>query len=711
MPIHFYSNINIFSLETKNTSYVVGINGGSGIQCLHWGGEVSPGDCAPLMKPFPHSGFNPSVEKENEECSPFGGMSYTEPSLKVMFDDGVRDLKLVYSGHTIGEKEPGFSSLTIDLQDVKYGIRVSLIYHVAEELDLIERHCRITNTGDTAILIENASSAVWNIPGNLRQSYRLTHVSGKWAGESRLKRCLLTEGKKVLESRQGFTGHSFNPWFAIDDGSSNETWGQVWFGALAWSGNWKITVEKTAYNHVKVVGGINDFDFQWELKSGDTFETPVFTGGYSSSGFGEMSRKLHQYQLKHVLPAAPANHSRKVLYNSWEATLFEVKEAEQMELARKAAQIGAELFVVDDGWFGNRDSDRSGLGDWTVNRKKFPGGLTPLIEYVNNLGMDFGIWVEPEMVNPDSDLYRAHPDWVYSFPGRQGSLGRNQLVLNLSKNEVKEYILSFMTELLGKNNIAFIKWDMNRSFSECGWMEVSKAMQREIWVRHTRNLYSIWHELRQRFPRVVFESCSGGGGRIDMGIMRYADQFWTSDNTDAFDRLKIQEGYSYAYTPKAMVCWVTESPNYLNGRKLSLQYRFHSAMMGTLGIGANLNHWTEGEMEEASRLIRQYKAIRHIVQSGDLYRLASPEDGDICAVQYVYGSGAHSAVFLFSHCRQFGEKEIRIRLQGLDRDRKYTIEKEGAAGFEMQGGSLMHIGLPVEFEGDYSSELIRLTAL
>lgn len=695
----------------------MGINQSQGIQHLYWGEKVPAEDCAPLLKPYDFP-FNTNAEKEREEFSPWGGMFFAEPSLKVMFHDGVRDLKMICSGHTIREKQPesgetggnnSFDELVIHMQDVKYGLRVSLFYRVAEDLDLIERHCSITNTGEAPILIENAASAVWNLSGAEARNYRLTHAAGKWGCENQLRRDLLSEGKKILESRQGFTSPTFNPWFAIDDGTAGETHGPVWFGALAWSGNWKITVEKTIFNRVRVVGGVNDFDFQWELKSGETFETPVFTGGYTSGGFGEMSRKLHQYQLAHVLPGPHAGKPTKILYNSWEATFFDVNEEEQMKLAQKAAEIGVELFVVDDGWFGTRNSDRSGLGDWTVNRKKFPSGLAPLIEHVNGLGMDFGIWVEPEMVNPDSELYKAHPDWVYQFPGREGSLGRNQLVLNLARDEVKAYILDFMTDLLEKNNIAFIKWDMNRSFSECGWMEVPRSKQREIWVRHIRNLYQIWHTLRQRFPEVMFESCSGGGGRIDLGIMHYADQFWTSDNTDAFDRLKIQYGYSYVYAPKAMMCWVTESPNSMNERKLSLTYRFHSAMTGSLGIGANLNHWNDEEKAEACRLISQYKEIRHIIQFGSVFRLLPPNDGNICAVQYVGEDKKESILFVFNHSQQFGETDLRIRLQGLDKNKKYEIGSP--ADFTMTGSGLMNLGLPVQLKGDFSSALIRLKIL
>lgn len=702
MAIKYFDNEKLFHLETKSTSYVLGINRQGGLQNLYWAEKVDPIDCLNLMNSIFHSGFDPAVEKEREEFSPWGGYFYSEPSLKVMFYDGVRDLKMAYVGYHIED-----DVLTISMAEDRYGLKVDLIYKVFEEFDLIERNCKIENTGRNSVMIENVMSAVWAIPQE--KDYRLTHVTGNWGGEMQLRKCILTEGKKVMESRQGFTSAKTNPWFAIDNGTANEERGSVWFGALGWSGNWKIVIEKTSFNNLRVVGGINDFDFKWELKAGDIFETPIFTGGFSCAGFGQMSRNLHKYQIKYILPESNAHKLRKVLYNSWEATEFHVKVDEQKKLAERAAQIGVELFVIDDGWFGARNSDKAGLGDWFVSKEKFPDGLEPLISYVNSLGMDFGIWVEPEMVNPDSDLYREHPDWIYNFPGIQGTMGRNQFVLNLAKEEVQNFILEFMTKLLSKHNISFIKWDMNRSFSEPGWKEVPEYQQREIWVRHVQSIYRIWHQLRARFPKVIFESCAGGGSRIDLGIMRVADQFWPSDNTDAYDRLFIQEGFSYIYAPKSMMCWVTESPNYMNGRKLSMSYRFHSSMMGSVGIGSNLSKWNNGQMAEATNLVQQYKEIRPIVQEGDLYRLKSPDEGSTTAVQYVSADKTESVVFVFNHSRNFGEKESKIHLRGLDSNKQYAVT--GEKNLRMTGNGFMKIGISVKLEGDFSSVLIRIKAI
>ena len=702
MQFEFEEKRRIFAIHTQRSSYVFGINERDRLQHLYWGEPVTIDDCAPLLRGRSHSSFDAEVDMEAEEYSFWGGVNYDEPSLKVRMPDGVRDLSAGYVRREIRE-EDGRPTLVIVLKDRVYPLEAHLLYRVIPEYDLIERSVRIVNTGGDDIVLESVQSAAWSLP-DLRD-YRLTHVTGKWSGEFQLRRNVLSEGKKVLESRRGFTDSHANPWFAVDEGQATETDGRVWFGALAWSGNWKITAEKTVFNHVRVTGGINDFDSEWVLGAGESFDAPWFVGGYTAGGFGGMSRNLHQYQHAYVLPGS---EPRKVLYNSWEATYFNVNAADQMALAERAARMGVELFVVDDGWFGQRNHDRAGLGDWYVNKEKFPNGLGELIGKVHELGMEFGIWVEPEAVNPDSDLYRAHPDWVYHFETRRRTELRNQLLLNISKPEVKAYILQFMTELLQNHRIKFIKWDMNRTVTEPGMKDHPLHRQKELWIRHVHSLYEIWAELRRRFPHVEFETCAGGGARIDLGIFRYADQSWPSDNTDAFDRLSIQEGFSYTYAPRMMTCWVTESPTGMNKRNVSLKYRFHSAMMGTLGIGSNLNEWSDELIEQSGEFIRQYKAIRPLVQFGRQYRLADLQHKGVTAVQYVDEAGTDSAVFAFLHSQRLGEPLPRLRLQGLQADRAYAIE--GLPG-SWSGRALMNIGIELPLRGDFDSLLYRVTAV
>ncbi|WP_372630282.1 alpha-galactosidase [Cohnella sp.] len=695
MSIQFYSDQRLFSIATASSSYVFGLNDKGTIQHLYWGDPVAAADCAPLLGSGSHSSFDAALDREVEEYAGWGGLSYMEPSLKVRWHDGVRDLRLVYDYYRIDAEANGKETLTIVLKDESYPLEARLTYSVLPGLDLIERSVVLVNTGDRDIVLESAQSAAWSLPE--LPAYRLTHVTGKWSGEFQLRNTILSEGKKVLESRRGFTDGHANPWFAIDDGSASEAAGKVWFGALGWSGNWKIAAEKTAFNRVRVTGGINDFDSEWTLAAGESFETPTFVGGYSSAGFGSMSRQLHRYQYDYV---SPSGEWRKVLYNSWEATYFDVNVKDQTALAERAAKLGVELFVIDDGWFGQRNHDRAGLGDWHVNPDKFPSGLGELIGKVRELGMDFGIWVEPEAVNPDSDLYRSHPDWVYHFPTRSRTELRNQLVLNISKPEVKRYIVGFMSKLLGGNDISFVKWDMNRTITEPGMQDHPLNRQKELWIRHVRSLYEIWAELRGKFPNVAFETCAGGGSRIDLGMLRYADQAWPSDNTDAFDRLSIQEGFSYVYAPKLMTCWVTEAVSGMNKRVTSLSYRFHSAMTGTLGIGANLNEWSEEQIAEAAGLVAQYKAVRPLVQGGRQYRLDALKHKGVDAVQYVGGKSEESVLFAFLYSQKLGDRLPRLCLQGLKPDAVYEIE--GVAGGH-SGRALMRIGVELPLRGDFDS--------
>jgi alpha-galactosidase len=496
-----------------------------------------------------------------------------------------------------------------------------------------------------------------------------------------------------------------NPWFAIDEGHADEEHGRVWFGALAWSGNWRITVEQTPYKQVRVTGGFNTFDFAWPLKPGESLETPDFYAGYSEHGFGEASRMLHDLERD-----SAKGRVRPVLYNSWEATEFNVTEDGQKALADKAAKLGVELFVVDDGWFGKRNLDNAGLGDWTVNPRKFPNGLKPLIDHVKGLGMDFGLWFEPEMVNRDSDLYRAHPDWVMNFPGRPRSELRTQLVLNVARDDVREYIFGFLDKLTSEYDIRYIKWDMNRVFSEPGWPEVSPDQQKELWVKYVWNYYDILKRLRAKHPNLEIESCSGGGGRIDLGVLQYVDEVWTSDNTEAFDRLRIQEGFSEAYAAKFMSAWVTDVPN-KNGRSTPLQYRFLVAMQGALGIGSNLNKFTAADNALATKMIALDKRIRSTVQLGDLYRLLLPDENDTTANQYVSKDGKESVLFAFRHSQQYNTAPPTIRLRGLDPKAVYQVETMDQKMSEESGAYLMQNGVNLSLQGDFDSTILLLHLL
>jgi alpha-galactosidase len=522
-------------------------------------------------------------------------------------------------------------------------------------------------------------------------------------------------GKTVLESRRGTTGSQNNPWFAIDHmGNADAEHGSVWFGALGWSGSWQITVEQGVQQQVRVSGGPNSFDFGYGLQKGQHFQTPYFYGGYASDGIGGASRLLHRFEVDSLLPHAPHPALRPVLYNSWEAMGFNVDEAGQMALAEKAASLGVERFVMDDGWFGQRKDDHAGLGDWYVNPQKFPHGLKPLIDKVHSLGMDFGLWVEPEMVNPDSDLYRKHPDWVLNFPGRPRTEGRNQLVLNLARPDVREYVFNVLDKLLNENEIAFLKWDYNRNWSEPGWPAVAPEDEKKVYMDFIRNFYGILAELREKHPKVEIESCSGGGSRVDLGVMHLTDEVWPSDNTDAFDRLLIQNGFTYAYTPGVMMAWVTDSPTWVNQRALTLEYRFLSSMQGSLGIGANLNKWTPEDFATAKKMVAKYKTIRETIQRGSLYRLITPEhDSEQSVTESVSRDGHQAVVFAFLHSSRELYPFPRLYLCGLNANATYRISAmdgklAGDTPAEASGAYWMEHGVDAELRGDFQAAAFTL---
>jgi len=707
--IHYDETAHTFRMDGAGVSYIFGMNQNGELQSLYWGKRLRPADPIPQARADGGtSAFDLPVNATPQEFAGWGGGLVVVPDLKITFPDGNRDLVLHYLSHTVRD-----NTLTISLKDISRNVVVDLIYRMDEETGVLARSARIENRTKLPFTIEQVFAATWNLGSS--NDYQLRYLTGRWAGEWNLQQTALHPGKVVLESRRASTGIEVNPWFAIERSSEpDQDVGDVWFGALGWSGSWQINVETNWQNGVRITGGYTPFDFSYDLAPGQSLETPEFYGGYSNAGIGGASRLLHRFELDSVVPQGSHRRLRPVLYNSWEATGFDVNEAGQEALAEKAASIGVERFVMDDGWFGERKDDHAGLGDWYVNSQKFPHGLKPLIGKVHSLGMDFGLWVEPEMVNPNSDLYRKHPDWVLNFTDRPRTEGRNQLVLNLARDDVKAYVYSFLDKLLSENEISFLKWDYNRNWSEPGWPAAPLEKQKEVYVKYVRNLYSILTELREKHPHVEIESCSGGGARVDLGILHTTDEAWPSDNTDPFDRLSIQDGFTYAYAPGVMMAWVTDSPNWMNSRSTSLEYRFLSSMQGSLGIGANLNKWAPEDFAVARRLVAEYKAVRATVQDGALYRLISPDgNSEYSVTESVARDGHEAAVFAFLHSSQKGQPYPQLYLRGLDPSAVYSLHvQEGklADGTveRASGDYWMHHGVTVSLRGDFHAAFFTL---
>jgi alpha-galactosidase len=681
-------------LETQSTGYALGLNPAGFLAHRYWGVRLpNLEDYPPAVEPHPWASFNNADQLTLEEYPGYGGMKFIDPCLKVTFAGGVRDVVLRFDSAELVDGNIPY--LKINLRDADFPLRVTLHYCSHDAYDLIERWVTLTNTGAEPVMIERVFSAQWHLPTGDR--YRLSHLTGRWLDETHIRREPLVQGIKVLESRRITTSHHNNPWFAIDRGAADEDQGEVWFGLLSWSGNWKIAAEVTDFQSTRINIGINDWDFAWKLSSGETFQSPCSFAGYTRAGFGGASRKLHDYIRERVLPHGLATH--KILYNSWEATTFNVDVESQSALAEMAAKMGIELFVMDDGWFHGCNDDHAGLGDWWPDVNKFPDGLRPLVERVNALGMEFGLWVEPEMVNPNSDLYRAHPDWVIHFPNRLRTEGRNQLILNMARQDVQDYLIDMLDRLLSENKIAFVKWDMNRNVSEPGWPG-APGDQRELWVRYVYGVYRVWGTLLERHPEVIFQSCSGGGGRADAGILRIADQIWVSDNTEATARLAIQEGFSQVFPANTMEAWVTDA----NADRVSLEFRFHTSMCGSLGIGGHLVHWGEAGREEGARWIELYKEIRNIIQFGDQYRLISAQEKPYSALQYVAKDQAEGVLFVFrTHIPDPAQLPV-IYLRGLDPQALYEVE--GIEG-RRSGLSWMHAGLLISLR-DFQSTVRKI---
>ena len=679
---------NVFALQSKNNSYVFGIDNMGLVRHLYWGSKIENVDDFDMPTLVEVSTNDPVFEITKEEFPVYGSLRYKEHCLKASFIDGCRELVYSYEGYEVDGNE-----LVIKLKDIHYDFNMNLHYKVYEEYDLIERYVTIKNNSENVIEIEKVHSGQFHIP---YEDLTFSNVHGHWGAEQQRFTQKVSYGKIVIENRRGISTHNHNPYFILDK-NATETTGEVFFGALKLSGNFSGVIEQTQYGETLVQLGINSHDFLLKLNQGEEFISPAIIAGYSNSGFETMTHNLHNFAKDNVLRSG----LRPVLYNSWEATEFKVSCDEQIKLAKKAKEIGAELFVVDDGWFGERHGIDNGLGDWYVNEEKFPNGLNPLINEVKAMDMMFGIWVEPEMVNPLSNLYKDHPEWIYHFDSRESDTSRGQYVLDVTKKEVKDFIYNMLDNLLTTYDIDYIKWDANRPMSQTN-------LERDVWYKHIEAVYDIVKNLKLKHPNVLFEACASGGGRIDYGILGIFDDFWTSDNTDAYDRLFIQENYSYIYPIKAMRAWVTDCPNFLSRRIIPMKFRYHSAMMGTLGIGCNILKFSEEEIELSKGLIEEYKNIRHIVQEGDFYRLENNSKNKYKLYQYM--NGKEGLVFAFLPQSELGHRGTTIKFRALEKESTYLVKIDKNV-IVKTGRYLMNHGLELKLYGDYDSIIIKISKI
>lgn len=678
-------------IAAGRTSYAIALDDDGRLRLLHWGRSISDADVA-RMAARPDDVFvlaSTYTPRVTDELSFPDGVDQRIPTVSAEFASGSRGLRLAVSDTWWDE-----TTLRISLVDFAQGFEVVLWYRAESGSEVIERWAELSNLSSAPVAVVTAHSCALALPRRVR---RVSYLAGRWAADPRWTQSELPEGRFELAESGGYAGHRAKPWFAVDDGNATEDDGEVWSASLAWSGSWRLAIERTVHEGWHAVMGMAQADFRYTLDAGERLTLPAVALVHSREGFGGMSRRWHDYQRESVLRDTLP---RPVLFNSWEATMFDIDEGGQMDLAARAAEIGCELFVVDDGWFRGREDETGGLGDWEPDPAKFPRGLRPLAEEVRSLGMDFGLWIEPEMVSPGSDLMREHPDWVYAFPGLDHVTMRHQLVLNLARADVREHVWQTIDRLLREVSISYLKWDFNRPITQAGWAGHPNAQR--VWIDHVRALYTILDRLRAEHPAVRIEACAGGGGRTDLGMLAHVDQVWTSDDTDPYDRLALQHGFTHGFAPNAMSSWVTASPSLLNNRQSSLTYRFHVAMCGVLGIGDDIRAWTAEETAVATKLILWYKANRDTIQNGTVSRLAfSPE---LTAVQYESADRETVVVFAFGHARRFATRAEKIRLKVSDEAGLYLDEH----GRPFGGSELNAVGLGVELSGDLDSTVTRL---
>jgi alpha-galactosidase len=725
VPIHWNEKNGVFHLYNSNLSYLIQIVHGKYPAHLYWGKRVQVLQPSTILA-FKGRAFSPTTEPTNlhfsldtlpQEYSGFGNGDFRSPAYQFRTADGFTITEFVYDSHEIFqgkrplaglpsayvEDEVEADTLVLTMVDSLLGIGMNLHYTIYRDLDVITRSVSFENLGSHDVeILQCMSMSVDFHHGD----WDWLHLYGTWARERQIERRPLHHGMQMISSARGASSHQHNPFVALLTKEASEVSGDVYGICLVYSGNFQASIEVDCYETTRLSMGINSFDFTWHLKSGEVFQTPEALMVYSPEGLGGMSRTYHTLLRTRVCRGVYRDKSRPILINNWEATYFDFNEKKLKDLADAGKELGMELFVLDDGWFGHRDNDKSSLGDWVVHKKKLPHGLEGLSDYIRKKGLKFGIWVEPEMVSPDSDLYRQHPDWCLHVSGRNRTMSRNQLVLDLSREDVCDALIEMLTKVFNSAEISYVKWDMNRNLTEVGSAALPSERQKETAHRYMLGLYRMLEKLTERFPEILFESCSGGGGRFDPGMLYYMPQTWTSDDTDAVERLKIQYGTSLVYPAITMGAHVSDVPNHQVGRMTPLLMRCHVAMAANLGFELKLDRLSSNDKEVVTREIKHYHQIKELVGFGDLFRLLSPFDGMDTAWMYVARDQEHAVVFYYKTLATPNPPFFRLKLQGLNREKRYRINSGHKEYF---GDELMIIGLALPLiKKDFTSYIFHI---
>lgn len=727
----------VFKLDTKNTTYAFGFASDFALVHIYYGKKIRSINYWRELLHIHRRGFS-GIESGMEsvgstdampmEFSTFGHADLRLPSLNLKFKDGTSISRFCYRSHKIYKGKPALNglpatyvendneadTLELELFDEIKKVSVTLVYTAYNDIDAITRSMRVKNESNDEVYITRIMSATVDFEA-AGSEYDFIHLEGAWARERSVSRHSLFVGNQEVYSRRGASSHYHNPFFVLAHKDSNELTGNVYGFNLVYSGCFTAGVESDVYNTARCYLGINPFTFNWKLETGEEFQSPEAVMVFSSDGLSGMSREYHKLFRTRLCRGKFRDSERYTLINNWEGTYFDFTEQKILDIAKKGSEIGLDLMVLDDGWFGKRNHDKASLGDWVINREKLPDGLSGLADKVNKLGMKFGLWFEPEMVNPDSDLFRAHPDWAIHTNGRSPSLTRNQLVLDLSRDEVCDYIINCLSDILSTANIEYVKWDFNRNLCEYSSDEYPEDKQGELYHRYILGLYRVMETLVNKFPNILWESCSGGGGRFDAGMLYYMPQTWTSDCSDAVERMSIQYGTSLCYPFSSMGSHISAVPNHQTWRSASLKTRADIATMGQFGFELDMSKMSDEELEASKNFVARYKKYSEVFHKGSLYRLSSPFESNFAAFEFI-SEDENTVILVYGNklCKT-SSPIYNIKLAGLDPNADYEKAEEEKGGLLVDkaevgrifgGDELMQRGINIFNYRDFESIML-----
>ncbi len=727
MSVTFNEEKKIFRLDTEKSTYVMGVSPEGFLGHIYYGDRLFMEADNYLLR-MEEPPYTPSVNKREKSAFldffpmeyPTGGIGdYRESCLNIRNAAGNMGCELHYTGHEIYKGKKGLKglpasfatedeaeTLEITLKDADLDLEVVLSYTAFEKENVITRSVRVQNQGKEDLRIEKILSACLDMDN---ENFSMLSLHGTWARERHIQTGELHYGKQVISSARGESSHQEHPFIALVTNGTEQENGKVYAMHFVYSGNFMAETELCQFDNLRMTMGINPEEFSWLLTPGEEFQAPEVVIVYSGNGLGAMTRSYHDFYRNHLIRSKFKYEKRPILINNWEATYFDFNTDKLLDIAREAKKCGIEMLVMDDGWFGKRNFDNCSLGDWKVNEEKITGGLKHLVDEVNKIGLQFGIWFEPEMISPDSDLYRAHPDWAIQIQGREATQSRNQYVLDFSRPEVRDYAYECVASVLRSANIAYVKWDMNRQLSDLGSSYLPKERQQELFHRYVLGVYELQERLVTEFPDLLLENCSGGGARFDPGMLYYSPQIWCSDNTDAVERLMIQEGSALIYPLSVIGAHVSDCPNHSVGRVTPFETRGHVALAGTFGYELDITKIPEEDRALIPEQTATYNKYRHLIQQGEYYRIASyrenhkydcwalsSQDKKEVLVTYVQVLGVPNSHSRKVFLRGFDPK-VTYRLEGTEET--YTGE------MLMKGGFLMK-----DFWGDFKSRLYHFTA-